>query len=277
MSLKIALIQQHGSQDPDENRERGKRAFEEASQAGAGLIAFAELAFTPFYPQKPSSGEILDKAEPVPGPTTEIFSQLAKEFGVVTVLNLFEREGDKTFDSTPVIDADGSLLGVTRMVHIMEGPGFHERGYYTPGNRDAIVFQTGAGHIGIAICYDRHFPEYMRALRLHGAQLVVIPQAGAVGEWVEGLFEAEVQVAAFQNGYYAALVNRVGKEEVIEFSGESFVAGPDGRIIARAPQGKDAILYAECDFERNRNSHAAIHFLLDRRPQVYRNLGLVDG
>ena len=93
----------------------------------------------------------------------------------------------------------------------MEGPGFHERGYYTPGDRESFVHRTAAGRIGVAICYDRHFPEYMRGLRLAGAELVVVPQAGAVGEWTEGIFEAELQVAAFQNGYFAALANRVGR------------------------------------------------------------------
>ncbi len=276
MSLKIALIQQRAGPDPEENRERGKRAFVQAARNGARLVAFAELAFHPFYPRVPARPEDLVKAEAVPGPTTQLFSDLSREYGIVTVLNLFERSGDKTYDSSPIIDADGRLLGITRMVHIMEGPGFHERGYYTPGDLDTFVFDTAVGRIGIAICYDRHFPEYMRGLRLLGAELVIIPQAGAVGEWTPGIFEAELQVAAFQNGYFAALVNRVGSEEALEFSGESFVADPDGRVIARAPAGKDAVLYAECDFAKNRASHARRHFLEDRRPAVYRRLGLVD-
>jgi beta-ureidopropionase len=274
--VKIALVQQQASHDPEENRERGRRAFLEAARSGARLVAFAELAFTRFYPQVPADPNVLNKAEPVPGPTTELFSGLAKEAGVVTVLNLFERDGGRTYDSSPVIDADGRLLGVTRMVHIMEGPGFHERGYYTPGNRESLLFQTAVGRIGVAICYDRHFPEYMRALSLLGAELVVIPQAGSVEEWPEGLFEAEVRTAAFQNGYYAALVNRVGQEEVLEFAGESFVADPDGLVIARAPRGVDAILYADCDFRKNKRSHARRHFLLDRRPSVYKKLGLTE-
>ena len=272
--MKIALVQQHATHDPEDNRERGRRAFLEAAGHGARLVAFAELAFSRFYPQVPAGPEILLRAEPVPGPTTELFSALAKEAGVVAVLNLFEREGDRTYDSSPVIDADGRLLGVTRMVHIMEGPGFHEKGYYTPGDRKDFVFETAAGRIGVAICYDRHFPEYMRALRLLGAELVVIPQAGSVGEWPEGLFEAEVRATAFQNGYYAALANRVGREDALEFAGESFVSDPDGLVIARAPQGRDAILYADCDFRKNRESHACRHFLQDRRPEVYRNLDL---
>lgn len=274
--MKIALVQQHATHDPEENRERGKRAFLEAARAGARLVAFAELAFCRFYPQAPAGPENLLKAEPVPGPTSELFSRLAREAGVVAVLNLFEREGDGTYDSSPVIDSDGSLLGVTRMVHIMEGPGFHERGYYEPGDREDFVFVTAVGRVGVAICYDRHFPEYMRALCLRGAELVVIPQAGSVGEWPAGLFEAEVRTAAFQNGYFTALVNRVGREEVLEFAGESFVVDPDGQVIARAPQGEDHILYADCDFCKNSASHARRHFLEDRRPAIYRKLGLTD-
>jgi beta-ureidopropionase len=272
--VKIALVQQHATHDPEENRERGKRAFLEAAGSGARLIAFAELAFSRFYPQVPAGPEILLKAEPVPGPTTELFSRLARETGAIAVLNLFEREGSQTYDSSPVIDSDGRLLGITRMVHIMEGPGFHERGYYQPGDREDFVFKTAVGRVGVAICYDRHFPEYMRGLRLKGAELVVIPQAGSLGEWPEGLFEAEVRTAAFQNGYFAALVNRVGREDVLEFAGESFVADPDGLVIARAPQGEDHILYADCDLRKNGASHARRHFLEDRRPAVYRKLGI---
>jgi N-carbamoylputrescine amidase len=274
--LRIALIQQHATGDPAENRARGEAAFLEAARAGANLVAYAELAFTRFYPQLPATAASASLAETIPGPTTDLFSELARRTGCVAVLNLFERDGDRTYDSSPVIDADGRLLGVTRMVHIMEGPGFHERGYYTPGDRESFVHRTAAGRIGVAICYDRHFPEYMRGLRLAGAEIVVVPQAGAVGEWTEGIFEAELQVPAFQNGFYAALVNRVGREEALEFAGESFVVDPDGRVIARAPRGRDHILYADCDLSKNASSHAARHFLEDRRPQVYGAMGLTD-
>ncbi len=274
--MRIALVQQRATDDPAENRARGERAFLEAVRTGANVVAFAELAFTRFYPQVPASSGSALLAETIPGPTTDLFSALARETGTVAVLNLFERDGDRTYDSSPVIDADGSLLGVTRMVHIMEGPGFHERGYYAPGDRERFVFSTAAGRVGVAICYDRHFPEYMRGLRLAGAELVVVPQAGTAGEWTPGLFEAELQVAAFQNGYYAVLVNRVGREDDLEFAGESFVVDPDGRVIARAPAGQDHILYADCDLAKNALSHAARHFLEDRRPRVYRAMGLAS-
>jgi predicted amidohydrolase len=267
--MKIALIQQHATKDHEENLQKGIKAFQQAARSGAELIAFSELAFLWFLPQIPKTPESLARAEPIPGPTTGKFSKLAKEYGVVTILNLFEKEGERTYDSSPVIDADGSLLGVTRMVHIMEGPGFHEKGYYHPGNLQNLVYKTKVGRIGVAICYDRHFPEYMRALGLKDAEIVVVPQAGALDEWAEGIFEAELQIAAFQNGYYAALVNRVGKEDVIHFAGESYVVDPQGQVIARAPQGEDYILYAECDLKQVSRSHAKRHFLQDRRPEFY--------
>ena len=189
---------------------------------------------------------------------------------MVMVINLYEREGDQTFDSSPVIDADGTLLGVTRMIHITEYPCFHEQGYYTPGDKGAPVFKTKAGTIGVAICYDRHFPEYMRALAVNGADLVIVPQAGAVDEWPEGLYEAEMRVAAFQNGYFTALCNRVGKEDCLDFAGESFVCGPDGEVMARGAQERGrnrASRRSIC--EAGRQSNARRLFLKHRRPELY--------
>jgi predicted amidohydrolase len=267
--MKIALVQQHATVNKAENVARGLRAFETAARAGAALVGFAELAFEPFYPQHPAGPGSRGQAEPVPGPTTDAFAAKARELGVVAVLNLFERASDRTFDCSPVIDADGTLAGRTRMVHITEYACFHEQGYYTPGDTGAPVYRTRAGAIGVAICYDRHYPEYMRALAVGGADLVIVPQAGSVGEWPEGLYEAEMRVAAFQNGYFTALCNRVGREEKLTFCGESFVCGPDGRVIARAPGGADTILYAEVDFAQNASSHARQLFLQHRRPELY--------
>jgi len=267
--MKIALIQQHAAQDKQSNVARGLTALETAAGAGANLACYAELAFEWFHPQRPASGDVLALAEPLDGPLVRAFQDKARTLGIVVVLNLFERDGDNTYDSSPVIDADGSLLGVTRMVHITEYSCFHEQGYYTPGDKGAPVYRTRAGNIGVAICYDRHFPEYMRALAIGGADLVVVPQAGATGEWPEGLYEAEMRVAAFQNGYYAALCNRVGREDCLDFAGESFVCDPNGSVIARAGQGSDEILYAEVDFSANEKSHARELFLKHRRPELY--------
>jgi N-carbamoylputrescine amidase len=267
--LKIALVQQPATEDCEANRDRGIAAVEEAARQGAGLVCFAELAFERFYPQDPATPDKLELAEPIPGPTTERFAAVAKKHGVVIVLNLFERAGERAYDTSPVIDADGRLLGTTRMVHITEYACFHEQGYYAPGDNGAPVYDTAVGKIGVAICYDRHYPEYMRALALGGAELVVVPQAGAVAEWPDGLFEAEMRVAAFQNGYFTALCNRVGPEPRLTFAGESFVCDPEGNVIARAGSETEEILCCEVDFTTIALSNARRLFLRDRRPELY--------
>jgi predicted amidohydrolase len=267
--MKIALVQQHATRDREDNVRRGLAALDTAAAAGADLVAFAELGFDYFLPQHPATAGSLSGAETIPGPTTDAFARKARALGVVLVLNLFEREGNDTYDSSPVIDTDGSIAGKTRMVHVIEAPCFHERDYYTPGNLGAGVFDTAVGSVGIAICYDRHFPEYMRALALKGADLVIVPQAGAVDEWPPGVFEAELLVASFQNGYFSALVNRVGAEDRMTFAGESFVVDPTGRMIARAPKLEDHILYADIDFDLIAECPARRYFLADRRPDLY--------
>ena len=267
--MRIALIQQHATADKAANLARGLESARAAARAGAEVLAFAELAFEPFYPQHPAGPQARGQAEPIPGPTTDAFSKLARELGVVVVLNLYERAGDCAFDCSPVIDADGALLGRTRMVHITDYPCFHEQGYYTPGDLGAPVYRTRVGRIGVAICYDRHYPEYMRALAIGGAECVIVPQAGAEDEWPEGLYEGEMRVAAFQNGYFVALCNRVGREDRLTFAGESFVCDPSGTIIARAPRGEDYTLHASLDLARVGASHAQQLFLKHRRPELY--------
>ncbi len=270
--MKIALIQQHATWDQGANRARGLKAAREAAKAGAQIIAFAELAFDRFYPQVPATLDNLNRAETIPGPTTDAFCALAAELKVVIVLNVFERgKGDPgpTFDSSPVIDADGTILGITRMVHITEYEYFHEQGYYAPGDQGAPVYDTRFGRIGVAICYDRHYPEYMRALAVKGADVVFIPQAGSVGEWPEGLYEAEMRVTAFHNGYFTALCNRVGQEEHLNFAGESFVCAPDGEVLARAGAGTDEILFCDIDLAEVAKSNARTLFMRDRRPELY--------
>jgi N-carbamoylputrescine amidase len=270
--MRIALVQFQASADHAANVARGLAAVRTAAAGGARLVAFPELAFTPFFPcDRMEGGAPLDRGEPVPGSTTDAFARLAAELGVVVVLNLYEREGDRAYDSSPVIDADGRVLGTTRMLHVAQMPCFWEQDYYTPGDHGMPVYETAAGRIGVAICYDRHYPEVMRSLGLQGAEIVVVPQAGTVGEWPEGLYEAELRVAAFQNGYFTALANRVGREPAMHFAGESFVCDPAGRVIARAPAGEEAILFADLDLGLIPGSHARSLFFRDRRP------GLVPG
>jgi len=267
--MKIALVQQRATENREANRRRGLDALTRAASKGAKIVCYSELAFDPFYPQAPATAGAFELAETVPGPTTEMFAARAAGLGVVVVLNVFERDGERTYDTSPVIGPDGALLGKTRMVHITDYERFHERGYYTPGDRGAPVYDTPFGRIGVAICYDRHYPEYMRALALGGAEVVFIPQAGAVGEWPEGLFEAEMRVAAFQNGYFTALCNRVGPEPKLTFAGESFVCDPAGRVLARAGFGTEEILTCEIDLGEVERSHARRMFLRDRRPELY--------
>ena len=267
--MKIALIQQSASEDKSKNIKKGVIAVQEAAKNGANIICFAELAFTKFFPQNPSDNNNLSLAETIPGSTTDQFSKLAKNFGVVIILNLYEKDGRKTYDSSPVINIDGKILGTTRMIHITEYTCFHEKGYYTPGNNGAPVYDTKFGKIGVAICYDRHYPEYMRALAIKGAEIVFVPQAGITGEWPDGLYEAEMRVAAFQNGYFTALCNRVGEEERLTFAGESFVCDPYGNIISKAAEGTEEILYCDVELKDINRSSAKTLFLKDRRPELY--------
>ena len=130
--MKIALVQQYAGEDVDANRSNALRRARSAAESGAEIIAFAELGFLPFLPQNPAGPDFKKYAEPVPGPTTEMFSALAKEFGIVIVLNLFEESDGRTYDSSPVINTDGTIAGITRMVHIMDGLGFHEKAITRP-------------------------------------------------------------------------------------------------------------------------------------------------
>ncbi len=267
--MKIALIQKSASTDIGQNVERGIQAVREAADAGAQITVFPELAFTQFFPQHRLDGDRMELTQLIPGPITEAFSDEAAKHGVVIVLNLYERAGNCAYNSSPVIDADGTLLGTTRMCHITQYEGFYEQDYYDAGDTGAPVYETAIGRLGVAICYDRHYPEYLRALALGGADLVVIPQAGTVDEWPEGVYEAELQASAFQNGFFLALANRVGQEDMLMFSGESIIVDPKGQIVAQAASGTDSILVADLDLSEVHDSPARRLFLKHRRPELY--------
>ncbi len=273
--MRLALAQLSSSPDRDANLTRALAAMDEAAARGAEAIVFPEVVLDRFFPQARCPTGCLPaehaQAELIPGPTTEQIGAKAREAELVTIFNLYEVDHQgRTFDSSPVFDADGTLLGITRMLHICDYEGFHEQDYYHPGDTGAPVYDTKVGKIGVAICYDRHYPEYMRALGNGGAEVVVIPQAGALGEWPDGLFEAEVRTVAFQNGYFAALCNRVGVEETLTFAGESFVSDPDGLIIERAKVLEDDLLVVDLDLAQCQQSVAKKLFLRDRRPDLYR-------
>jgi N-carbamoylputrescine amidase len=269
MTVRIALGQQTAGEDMANNLERLLRTMDDAKSQGADLFCVPELALMPFFPQHERYVGAADLAEPIPGPTADRVAGKAAELGMVTVFNMYESAGGQYFDSSPVFDADGSLLGVTRMVHITDYVCFHEREYYAEGDQGAPVYDTKVGKIGVAICYDRHFPEYMRALGVSGTELVVIPQAGALDEWPEGMYEAEVRTAAFQNGYFAALCNRVGEEERLTFAGESFVIDPTGKVLARGERLDEDLVIVDLDFAACATSPARSLFMRDRRPELY--------
>jgi len=268
--MRIALIQQHASEDRFENLDRALRNMGRAAEAGADLVVFPEVVLTRFFPQFRGFTEAAAWAEPIPGPTADRIAARARELSLVTVFNMYEADGTgRTFDSSPVFESDGSLLGVTRMVHITDYEWFHEQEYYAPGDRGAPVYETSAGRIGVAICYDRHYPEYMRALGVAGAEVVCIPQAGGIGEWPEGMYEAEVRTASFQNGYFTALCNRVGAEEKVTFAGESFISDPEGVVLARGATLEDDLVVADLDLGACSRSTARRLFWKDRRPELY--------
>ncbi len=273
--MRIALAQLSAGLDRAANLVRVLDVMGEAKRAGADLVALPEIILDRFFPQVPDDREALDLAEPIPGPTTGRVAERARELGLVTVFNLYELDPatGHRFDSSPVFDADGRLLGVTRMLHITDFPGCHEQSYYHPGDCPAggpPVYQTRAGRIGVAICYDRHYPEVMRALGAAGAELVVIPQAGTVDEWPDGLFEAEVRTAAFQNGYFVGLANRVGVEAKLHFSGESFLVDPEGKVLARGRSLEEDLVVTDVDLAACEASTARRLFWRHRRPELYK-------
>ncbi len=274
--MRLALAQLSPTEDRAQNLAAVLEAMREAANRGAELVVFPELVLDRFFPQCRDDRGARERAEAIPGPSTEAVAELARELRLATVLNLYEVDDDgRCFDSSPVLDRDGRLLGVTRMVHITQYEGFYEQDYYQPGDRGAPVYDTQVGKLGVAICYDRHYPEYMRALGVGGAELVVIPQAGVVGEWPEGMFEAEVRAAAFQNGYFAALCNRVGCEEHLTFGGESFVVDPEGRVLGRGRQLEEDLLVVDLDLGAAAQSTARRLLWRDRRPELYASwLGL---
>lgn len=268
--MRLALIQTEAGPDRENNLARALSSMERASEAGADLVVFPELALDSFFPQYEVCGWADSVAESIPGPTSDRIAAQADSLSLVTVFNLYERSGDgRTFDSSPVFDSDGSLLGVTRMVHITDYEGFHEKAWYHPGDTGAPVYDTAVGRIGVAICYDRHYPEYMRALGAAGAELVCIPQAGTAGEWPEGMFEAEIRATAFQNGYFAALCNRTGLDGDLVFAGESFVSDPEGNVVARGASKAEDLVLCDIDLSACATSTARRLFWRDRRPGLY--------
>jgi len=272
MNTRIALGQISASDDIDANIQKGEAFVKEAVDKGARIICFPELCFTKFFPQYPLDTNYYELAEAIPGPTTERFQKLAQANEIVIIINLYEKTEDgKYFDSSPVIGADGELLGKVQMNHVAQEPLFYEKDYYHPGTTGNPVFKTPFGNIAVAICYDRHFSEQMRALTLDGAEIIFIPQAGIKTNPIKG-YELEMQGTSFANQIYIALVNRTGAEDQMEFAGGSFVTDPSGEFISHAGEESEEMLIVDCDLDLVAKLREDRPFLRDRRPELYGRL-----
>jgi len=265
----IALAQISASDNSESNIKKAESFMRKAASQGAEAVCFPEMGFMRFFPQHRAEQRYFQSAETIPGPTVERFQSLAKELRLVTIINLFEKESrGEYYNTSPVIDSDGALLGKVQMMHIAEEQFFNEKFYYKPGHTGFPVFQSSIGAVGVAICYDRHFPEQMRALTVQGADIIFIPQAGIKGNPIE-LYEIEMQAASFTNQIFIALINRCGIEEQMEFIGGSFFTDPTGAVFARAGYDREELLIADCDFSLIDSTRQERPFLRDRRPELY--------
>ena len=273
-TLRIALAQVAVGPHREDNIQKALKMMAHAAQAGAELVVFPEMSVDPFFPQYRADKRYFDWAVPVPGPLTDRFQALAADLGLATVINLYERAAPgRYYDCSPVLSIDGSYLGKQRMTHILEGPGYNERYYYWQGDSGYPVFDVGPVRIGVAICYDRHFPELMRALVLGGAMLIVVPTATASLEAeFRAVWEIEMQAAAVANGVFIAVANRAGVDDTLRFFGCSFVVDPYGRVLRRAPEDDVALLVADLDLDLVEEARRDMPFLRDRRPETYRPL-----
>jgi len=270
-NLRVALAQVAVRPEREENVSRALRMMADAAGAGAQLIVFPEMSVDPFFPQYRAEKRFFDWGVPVPGSLTDRFQEEAAGLGLATVINLFERAAlGRYFDCSPVFDTEGRYLGKQRMTHILEGPGYNERYYYWEGDSGYPVFDLGPTRVGVAICYDRHFPEAMRALALGGAEVILVPTATARLEaQFRAVWEVEMQATAVANGVFVAVANRAGVDDTLAFFGRSFAVDPYGRVLARAPEDDVALLLADLDLDLVEESRRDMPFLRDRRPATY--------
>ena len=279
--FRIGLVQMACSQDPNENLAKAEWRVREAAGKGAQIVCLQEL-FRSQYFCREEDPAFFDLAEPVPGPTTETLARLARELQVALVGSVFERRAAGVYHNTAVvIDADGSLLGTYRKMHIPDDPGYYEKYYFTPGDLGFRCFDTRFARVAPLICWDQWYPEAARLAALAGAQVLFYPTA--IG-WhpAEKVREGAAQLDAWRtiqrshaiaNGLYVAAVNRVGREgpprNGLEFWGGSFVADPFGQVLAEASHDAEETLIVECDPHRIEEVRRNWPFLRDRRIDAY--------
>ncbi len=278
--IRLGLVQMASNADNHDALDRACDLVRAAAGAGAQMVVLPELFRAPYFCQTMSPSNFR-YAEPVPGPGTERLGALAAELGVVIVASLFEEAAPGLcFNTTAVLDADGSLAGTYRKTHIPDDPLYYEKFHFTPGDAPPRAIDTRFGRIGVLICWDQWYPEAARLAALDGAELLVYPTAiGTIED--EGPDEHARQLDAWQtiqrshaiaNGLFVAAVNRVGAEGELTFWGHSFCAGPQGELIAELGEDADRVEVVTCDRQRTRDVRQWWPFFRDRRVDQYGDL-----
>ncbi len=287
--MKIGLIQQHNTGDREDNKARLAEKIGQLAKKGAELIVLQELHNGLYFCQI-EDVNLFDQAEPIPGPSTEFFGQLAKQYGVVIVTSLFERRAPGLYHNTAVVlEKDSTIAGMYRKMHIPDDPSYYEKFYFTPGDLGFHPIETSLGKLGVLVCWDQWYPEAARLMALQGAQLLIYPTA--IGfDPNDTPDEQERQRMAWQtvqrghavaNGLPVVTVNRVGQEQcsmvngqcsTIPFWGTSFVAGPQGELLYEAPTDREVETVVDVDMQRSEQVRRWWPFLRDRRIENYDGL-----
>ncbi len=284
-TVTLGLLQHACAADPAANLRRALTLTEQAARQGANIICTQELFRSQYFCQSESHDNFA-LAEAIPGPSTRAFQKLAKKHGVVVIASLFEKRSAGLYHNpAAIIDADGSLLGTYRKMHIPDDPLYYEKFYFTPGDTGFRAWPTKFGRIGVLVCWDQWYPEAARLTALQGAEIIFYPTA--IG-WHPGekarhgadqheAWELIQRSHAVANGCYVAAVNRVGIErpvggDGIEFWGQSFVAGTNGRILRRAAVKKEEVLLVPVDLAKVDVTRTHWPFLRDRRIDAYEGL-----
>ncbi|MGX8695025.1 MAG: carbon-nitrogen hydrolase [Prevotella sp.] len=282
--MKIGFLQQHNTADTIKNIERLCDGIRDLAQRGAELIVLQELHNSLYFCQV-EDVDNFNLAEPIPGPSTEIYGALAKELGVVLVTSLFERRAAGLYHNTAVVfEKDGSIAGKYRKMHIPDDPGYYEKFYFTPGDLGFHPIQTSVGRLGVLVCWDQWYPEAARLMALQGAELLIYPTAIGYDN-NDTPEEQQRQRLAWQtvmrghavaNGIPVVAVNRVGKESLeneesksIHFWGTSFVCGPQGELFYEASTDEEESIIVEVDMRRCEQVRRWWPFLRDRRIDQY--------
>jgi N-carbamoylputrescine amidase len=283
-SFTLGLIQMRCGADPAGNLEKALLHIREAGKRGAQIVCLPELFLSPYF-CKAHDIELFDLAEPIPGPRTDRLAAAAKEAGVALVASLFERKAPGLFFNTAVVfDADGSLLGIYRKMHIPHDPLYFEKYFFRPGDLGFRVFPTKFGKVGTLVCWDQWFPEGARLTALMGAEVLVYPTAigwhprekAEFGKSQHDAWETIQRSHAIANGVFVAAVNRVGFEASpeggIEFWGASFVSDPFGILLKRAGHAEEEIVIARCERGRMEDVRRNWPFFRDRRNDAYEGI-----